>query len=53
MPDLSSGGLFLKRRGFDGVKPITFIFQTQLWNKKTGLAQRIEAGLYLRAVCYS
>lgn len=34
MPDLSSGGLFWKRRGFDGVRPITFIFQTRLWNRK-------------------
>lgn len=34
MPDLSSGRLFRKHRGFDGVRPITFIFQTRLWNKK-------------------
>lgn len=43
MPDLSSGRLFWKRRGFDGVRPITFIFQTWLWTKKRGLAQSADA----------
>lgn len=34
MPDLSVGTLIYECEGFDGVRLITFIFQTRLWNKK-------------------
>lgn len=56
MPDLSSGGLFWKRTGFDGVRPITFIFQTWLWNRKRPGPQKWSCALPhrgLRGVNYS
>lgn len=46
LPILSSGTLFQEHGGFHGIRLITFICQTQLWNKK-GLALRKEAVPYL------
>lgn len=52
VPDLSSGRLFQKHRGFDGVRLITVIFQTELWkeNEKKAWLQN-ENFLYKTEMC--